>query len=259
MNKNSNTYIILYSTVMVVVVATLLAVASLSLKDRQDANVRVEKMGDILRSVGKAADADKAKDKIAYIQEQYEKYITESLAVNSKGEVVEGADAFTLLTNLKAEYDKPSEERVLPIFASKDDDGTVRYIIPVWGTGLWGPIWGYIALDGDWNTISGVVFDHKGETPGLGAEIAMPQFTEQFKNKEIFEKDNLVGVKVVKGGAPAGDLHAVDAVSGGTITSRGVENMLKGCLADYKAYIDIQRAALIAAPAQEEAIDPVIE
>ena len=136
MNKNSNTYIITYASVMVVIVAAVLSFASLSLKNIQAENVRIEKMGDILRSIGEGGDADKAPNKAAYINEQYKKYIVDSYAVNVEGDKVEGADAFALLTNLKAEYDKPAAERELPVFVSKNDEGSVSYVIPVWGAGL---------------------------------------------------------------------------------------------------------------------------
>ncbi|MBQ4278371.1 MAG: NADH:ubiquinone reductase (Na(+)-transporting) subunit C [Rikenellaceae bacterium] len=253
MNKNSNAYIITYSTVMVVVVAAVLAFASLSLQKKQNENVRIEKMNDILQSIGQGMDADKAPDKAKYVTGEYDKYIIESFAVNTAGERVAGADAFALLINLKAEYEKPEADRVLPVFVSKDDNGDVHYILPVWGSGLWGPIWGYIALKSDWDTVYGVVFGHKGETPGLGAEITTLGFTGQFKDKQIFQDAEIVAISVLKGtGASAGNIHAVDAISGGTITSRGVEAMLKNCLADYSAYIKKERSAEASAvPAAE--------
>ena len=113
MNKNSNTYIIAYAAVMVVIVAAVLSFAALSLKGVQAENARVEKMGDILRSIGEGGDADLAKDKAAYINEQYKKYIVDSYAVNVEGDRVEGANAFALLTNLKAEYDKIFKNEII--------------------------------------------------------------------------------------------------------------------------------------------------
>lgn len=245
MNKNSNTYIIGYSIVMVVIVALVLAFAALSLQGKQEANVIIEKKGAILMSIGEGMDADKVADKTAYVNEQYAKYIVDSYAVNTAGDKVAGADAFTLLRNLKGEYDKPAAERVLPIFVSRTADGQTRYILPVWGTGLWGPIWGYIALKSDWDTISGVVFDHKSETPGLGAEITTPMFEDQFIDKTIFNANDLVAIAVLKGvGSSAGNSSAVDAISGGTITSRAVESMIKDCLSDYVKYMTKEREAL---------------
>ena len=113
MNKNSNTYIIAYAAVMVVIVAAGLSFAALSLKGVQAENARVEKMGDILRSIGEGGDADLVKDKAAYINEQYKKYIVDSYAVNVEGDRVEGANAFALLTNLKAEYDKIFKNEII--------------------------------------------------------------------------------------------------------------------------------------------------
>ena len=240
MNKNSNTYIIAYAAVMVVIVAAVLSFAALSLKGVQAENARVEKMGDILRSIGEGGDADLVKDKAAYINEQYKKYIVDSYAVNVEGDGVEGANAFALLTNLKAEYDKPAAERSLPVFVSRNDEGVTSYVIPVWGAGLWGPVWGYVALADNWDTVNGVVFDHKSETPGLGAEISTAAFQAQFKGKHILENGRVVAIRLVKSGAPDDDPYAVDAVSGGTLTSVGVEKMLKNCLSDYDAYIEKQ-------------------
>ena len=199
MNKNSNTYIIAYAAVMVVIVAAVLSFAALSLKGVQAENARVEKMGDILRSIGEGGDADLVKDKAAYINEQYKKYIVDSYAVNVEGDRVEGANAFALLTNLKAEYDKPAVERSLPVFVSRNDEGVTSYVIPVWGAGLWGPVWGYVALADNWDTVNGVVFDHKSETPGLGAEIATDWFQQSFVGKKTLE-NGAVALGVVKDG-----------------------------------------------------------
>ncbi len=243
MNKNSNTYIMIYATVMIVVVAVLLAVASMSLADRKNANIVTEKQGAILASMGLAGEADKAADKTAYIKGEYVRYIVDSYAVDAEGEKAEGADAFGLLENLKAEYAKDGAERRLPVFEARLDDGTTLYVLPVYGAGLWGPIWGYIALQDDWDTIYGVSFDHKGETPGLGAEIATPDFAARFKGKKIFAGGKFAGISVIKGaGASAGKDNAVDAISGGTITSRGVQTMILSCLEDYLPLMEKMRA-----------------
>lgn len=242
MNRNSNTYIILYASVMVIVVALILSFAAMKLKEKQDNNVRMEKMSDILRSIDEGAEMNTVSDKFAYIDEQYNKYITNSYTVNTAGEVTD-EDAFNVLLNLKSEYDKAPGERNLPVFESTSDDGSMRYILPVWGSGLWGPVWGYVALESDWNTIYRALFDHQGETPGLGAEIATPPFQDQFNGKMVFDGDRLVGISVLKGsGSSTGNIHAVDAISGGTITSRAVETMIKNGLDNYSAYITKKRA-----------------
>lgn len=231
---------------MVVIVAVVLAFTSESLKGLQTANVENEMKGAILTSVGEGAEADKAANKTEYINEQYEKYIVESFVVDAEGQVVEGVDAFGILSDLKAEYDKPAADRQLPVFVSKSDDGAVRYILPLRGKGLWGPIWGYLALESDWDTIYGVVFDHASETPGLGAEITTPDFRGQFDGKTIYNGEQLVGIAVLKGaGSSEGNPHAVDAISGGTITSRGVSDMLKGNLEGYGKYIALQKGGVV--------------
>ena len=109
------------------------------------------------------------------------------------------------------------------------------------GRGLWGPIWGYISLNDDFNTVFGASFAHKSETPGLGAEIASAEFQEQFKGKKIFKDKTFVSISVVKGGAKPSDPYEVDAVSGGTITSQGLENMIKDCLEGYQAFLKNQK------------------
>lgn len=231
---------------MVILVAGVLSFAALKLKTRQANNVRMEKMGDILRSINKGMDANNAPDRFAYIEEQYEKYIVNSITANSAGEKVEG-DAFAILLNLKAEYDKPEAERSLPLFESRDDDGSIRYIIPVWGSGLWGPLWGYIAFENDLETIHGVIFGHKGETPGLGAEISTPFFENQFKGKTVYTDNKFTGIKVLKGsGSSLGNPSAVDVISGGTITSHAVERMINNSLAGYAAYFENMRLQNIA-------------
>ena len=140
MNKNSNVYIIIYASMMIIIVAVLLSVASMALKSRQQANIAVEKQGAILSTIGLGGDADKVKDKTKYIEQEYEKYITDSYVVNGEGDRVEGAAVFGLLDKLKDEYAKPQAERQLPVFVARLDDGTVLNVLAVYGAGLWGPI-----------------------------------------------------------------------------------------------------------------------
>jgi Na+-transporting NADH:ubiquinone oxidoreductase subunit C len=256
MNKNSNTYTFLYTIGLVVVVASALAMTSIWLKGPQEKNIAIEKKSNILSSVGKGVITDDVVDKDAYIEQQYSSYIIESFVVNDSGARKEG-NAFQI--NMKEEYEKikaikqaVEEDKQalratlnLPVFTYKDDNGSLKYIIPVYGAGLWGPLWGYIALNDDFSTVYGAVFNHKGETPGLGAEIATPAFAGQFAGKQIFQQNTFTSVKVVKGGAPKNDLHGVDAISGGTITSHGVEEMLLDCLNEYKAFFTKSRAEKI--------------
>ena len=223
MNKESNVYIIIYSTVMVVIVAVLLAVAALSLKDRQDANILNEKKSAILASLG-AAD------------QNYDEFI-DAYAVNAEGEKIEG-DGFVMLQDLKGSF----EQGQYPVFEAQDG----RVVLPITGTGLWGPIWGYIALESDMNTVAGIVLDHSGETPGLGAEIATPAHLAMYKGKQIFEGDEFVSVTLKKGGASEGNTHEVDAISGGTKTSDGVSAMLKNSLENYLPLLGAKKGAATA-------------
>lgn len=252
MNKQSNTYTILYSIVMVVVVAAALAFVSISLQPIQQANVEIEKMSDILGSVGLYSAEKAPANKDAYVKEQYAKYITESFLVNDKGDKSgDPAMAFKVLNNLKVAFHAEPADMQLPVFVSKNDAGKINYIFPVYGTGLWGPVWGYIALNDDLNTISGVVFDHKGETPGLGAEITAAPFENQFIGKSIFAATDFVGISVTKGvGSSNGNDHAVDAISGGTITSRAVQSMIIDCLKAYEPYILKTKAMAVTNPVQ---------
>jgi len=231
MNK-SNTYIFIYASVMVILVAAVLSLAATTLKPFQQKNVEIAKKLDILHSVGKGLDADQAESKNDYVEAEYEKYITQSMVVGVDGHVIEGVDAFTI--DLKKELAKSESEIQLPVFVCTNDDGSENYIFPVHGTGLWGPIWGYVALASDFNTIAGVVFDHKGETPGLGAEINTPDFQDQFLNKKIFNQNGeFVSISVNKSSEPKDEFHSVDAISGGTITSKGLQAMLEDCLKNY--------------------------
>jgi Na+-transporting NADH:ubiquinone oxidoreductase subunit C len=232
MRNFSNTYIFVFSLIMVTIVAVLLSFVSTQLKPRQMMNMEIEKKQDILRSVGKAEQVSEVDNKNTYIEEEFGKFISESYVVDYNGNQLE-EDAFEITLNLNVEVRKPQEERNYPIFIYTEN-GERKLVIPVRGKGLWGPIWGYVALGSDLNTISGAVFDHQGETPGLGAEINTDWFQEPFIGKTIFnEAGEFVSIEVVKGGADPSNPHGVDGISGGTITSKGLEAMLADCLAGY--------------------------
>ena len=229
MNKQSNTYTILYAAVMVILVAAVLAVTSLGLKGRQTRNVEIDKMKQILSSVHVAATAADA-------QELYRKYIIDSFVLDSKGERTAGADAFTV--DVAVQTKLPADERELPVFVCRLDNGEQKYILPLYGAGLWGPIWGYLALDADGNTVYGAYFAHQGETPGLGAEIEKAPFSDQFRDKRLFIAGDFTSIAVEKKGQkPSNGADYVDAISGGTITSKGVQAMLTNSLAPYTVFL----------------------
>lgn len=225
MNRQGNTYTFLYSVILVVVVAALLSIVSLSLQPRQNENRQNEKRQNILSAIHVSSTP-------ANSAELFNKYIKEQFIINAKGEKVEGK-AFEV--NIEKQYNLPAEKRELPVFVA-DVDGATKYILPIYGAGLWGPIWGYISLDDNKDTVYGTFFDHQGETPGLGAEITTPTFNKQFQNKQIFSGNQLTGIEVVKGGNATG-ANQVDAISGGTITSKGVESMIKNYLTYYEPFL----------------------
>jgi Na+-transporting NADH:ubiquinone oxidoreductase subunit C len=132
----------------------------------------------------------------------------------------------------------PADKRRLPVYEATMTDGSVKYILPMYGAGLWGPIWGYVALDDDASTVYGAYFAHQGETPGLGAEIEKAAFSDKFNGKQMFKGDAYLPIAVVKAGQkPTGDNDYVDGVSGGTITSKGVSAMLSDCLLPYEHFL----------------------
>ena len=228
MKEFSNRYIFIFSAVMVVAVATLLSLAATLLQPRQQKNLEIEKKKSMLESIGIPSTHETT-------ESLYDKYIKESFVLNSKGEVVPGVEAFNVVLNI--EQKKPLEQQYLPVFNAVPDNGEKVIIIPVEGKGLWGPIYGYVSLKSDMNTIFGVTFDHKGETPGLGAEINTTEFESMFIGKKLFEEGKFVSIGVLKGGAKPDDPHGVDAISGGTITSKGLEKMLKDCIVKYNDYL----------------------
>lgn len=234
MNVDSNSYTFGFATIMVIIVAALLSYAAIGLKPFQDRNIELEKQQNILSSVGINVERDLAEN-------TYAQYIKEEIVLNYKGEEVEGS-AFDI--ELSKEVKKDNSLQLLPLFISNIDNAK-QYIIPLRGKGLWGPIWGFIALEEDLNTVYGAVFDHKAETPGLGAEINQSFFQEPFVGKAIFEGDKLTSIRVVKGGASEGDNHAVDGISGGTITSDGVTDMLSERLNMYLPYINKVKAEML--------------
>lgn len=229
-NKQSNVYTLVYIVVLVVFVGTLLAVTSMSLKDKQKKNADADKMKQILASVHIAATD-------ANVKEIYDRLIVETPVVNAQGQLI-GNDAFNIDVQAQSKIQNYGQ-RKLPVYVCDLGAKGRKYIIPAYGSGLWGPIWGYIAVNDDGSTIYGAYFAHQGETPGLGAEIEKPAFCNQFDGKELFQAGIFLPVAVVKKGQRAPDgRDYVDAVSGGTITSKGVSAMLDDCLKPYKAYLE---------------------
>lgn len=231
MNKQSNVYTIIYIVVMVIVVGAALAFTSMSLKDKQQENADADKMRQILMAVHIAPQPGEN------VIELFRKYITSEFIVDAQGKKVEG-DAFKVSVQ---EQSKTSDiaNREMPVYECTLPDGSVKYILSAYGAGLWGPIWGYLAVDADGSTVYGAYFSHQGETPGLGAVIGEPVFYDQFNsNLHLFKDGQFLPIEVVKKGQkPLGNADYVDGVSGGTITSKGVGAMLDNCLQPYESFL----------------------
>ena len=219
LDRDSNVYTVVYASVMVVLVAVVLAFTSQSLRTFQQKNEDNDKRQQILRSINVSVQPNEAEAK-------YSELIKESFLVNENGEKVEG-DAFTAT---------PDQH---PVFVA-NVDGKNKYIMALSGAGLWGPLWGYLSVDDDKNTIFGADFSHAGETPGLGAEIAKPAFSNEFKGKKLFVNGEFKSVAIVKPGKSVAGQDYVDGISGGTITSQGVDHMLFNSLNGYVKFLTSQ-------------------
>ena len=253
MNKNSNTYQILYAAVMVLIVGTVLAFIYMALKPKQNENIANDTRKQILSALHIASPDD------SHVKEVYEKYIIQDLLVDKEGNILDSAKNVAFNVDMKKNV--KLAERDLPIMKCKTDDGSIKYVLPVYGAGLWGPIWGYIAVNDDGNTIYGANFSHEGETPGLGARIAEQPFQDNFKEKHLFIDGEFKSVAVLKRGQKASNgAEQIDALTGATITSRGVSDMIADCLAPYEAFLKKMHktepaAEPVEAPAESETND----
>lgn len=245
-NKNSTGYTFAFSIIMVVIVGASLAYTSLSLKPLQKANAADKQMVDILRAI-------KVNSSRINANADFQQYVVERISLNYNGEVVntkkgevvasDATDPFNI--DVKKDYraNKPTKGDMswsnakdvdFPLYVC-EKEGDTLFVIPVVGSGLWGPIWGYVALNSDKETIYGVKFDHKTETPGLGAEIKEDFFSVKFTGKTLAEAAPYFSV--LKGGSTT-DEHSVDGITGGTITSKGVEEMMNRTLDIYNKFFE---------------------
>ena len=242
LDTNSDIYAIIYSAVVVVIVAFLLAGVSSLLKPMQDANVELDKKKQILASLNERELAD--------VAATYDELIVADPIINAAGEVVAEEGGFEVKND-------DVNEGNLPLYIA-DINGAKKYIVPMTGNGLWGGIWGYIALNDDCNTIYGVYFSHASETPGLGAEIAADKFQNGFTKdkdgnpvvKKVYDEEGNVALSVEKGKGKAAAEYHIDAVSGATLTCNGVDDMFKRKLAPYYNYLNNVKAGK---PVVEEA------
>ena len=245
MNTNSNTYTVVYTTIVCVLVAAILAFVSQSLKPSQEANEKAETISQILTAAQFGEKSEWQAKGNAAVLDFYKSNIAESIVINAAGEKVSdlnAADAEIYTTSsLKAQnYNiKGGKDLQLPVY--KFSNGIS--VIPVYGAGLWGPVWGYIAFESDLNTIAGAYFDHESETPGLGGKIKDdPSFRAQFKGKSVDFADAKGIFNIVKGGAPEGKANAIDAITGATMTSKGLNEAINVWLEAYKSFLSSNAA-----------------
>ena len=251
LDTNSDIYAIIYSAVVVVIVAFLLAGVSSLLSPKQQDNIRLDKKKQILASLNIKNVPDAAAE--------YDNVIKSDPIININGNVVKENGGFEVANDAV-------EDSNLPLYVA-EVNGAKKYIIPMTGNGLWGGIWGYIALNDDCNTIYGVYFSHASETPGLGAEIAGDKFQSRFTKdkdgnavvKKVYDEAGKVALAVEKGKGTAGEDYHIDAVSGATITCNGLQTMLETKLAPYYNYLKSQVATEPATEKVAEGVETNVE
>ena len=230
--------------VIITIVSLLLSITSGSLRSFQEDNVRLDTKKQILNSLpGIELGEDAAATYAATIKEYN--------MLDAEGNVVK-----TL--NPVADFDVKAEEGQFPMYVA-EIDGETKYILPMNGAGLWGAIWGYMALNDDRNTVFGVFFNHAGETPGLGAEIVTEKFRNPFIGKELLKNGKFASIAIEKAGTKVEGRDQVDAISGGTITSKGVEAMLSSSLVNYENFLTAPAAIVVEEVADSVIVEPVIE
>ena len=229
MKTEKSTYTIIYAAVMVLLVALGLSFTHQALSDKQTKNVQIDKMQQILRSLKLEVPTNEAEAK-------YSNLITDAYLINIETGTKKESSAGTQPTDSAFMVNVANGEG-FPVYEA-ELDGSKKYIIPMNGKGLWGPIWGYLAVDSDGSTVYGVDFGHDSETPGLGAEITHDFFRNQFEGKHLFKNGEFKSIAVVKKGKTLSDKDYVDGISGGTITSKGVDEMLYRSVGDYKKFLE---------------------
>ena len=221
MNTNKNSYTLIYMVVMIIIVSLLLSITSGALKSRQSANIELDKKKQILSSIPAISLEN------ADIAQLYNDYIQDYVMLDKEGREIK---------SVKEDFNYTPETGEYPMYIA-NVNGDVKYILPMHGAGLWGAIWGYLALDKDKNTVNGVYFSHASETPGLGADIVLPKFRDQYIGKHVMRNGEFASIAVEKPGITAQNMDQVDAISGGTITSKGVESMMLNSLAPYAPFL----------------------
>lgn len=227
LNTNSNIYTIVYASVMVIVVAFCLAFISDLLRPLQDDNVANDKRSQILTALNIR--------NVENVQEEYDRVLLRDIVVDVNGNTVQESNGFQVES--KEILAKNDADKRLPVYVCKVESDTL-YVIPLFGRGLWGELWGYLALKNDFRTVYGVYMSHASETAGLGARITEEQFQEKFIGKMVFDEGDFAEVLLgVKKKVETPDSE-VDAITGATLTSDGVDDMFKTSLTPYKKFFE---------------------
>ncbi len=244
-NTDKNAYTVIFAAIMVVVVGSILALAASGLKERIQENERFEKQQNILYAMGVNENEDEGSVNFVptdKVEEVFTSYIKEQLVIEGD-EITQDDQAYLIDLKKQLSAAKKGETPKLPLFIG-EKDGKKFYIIPMYGKGLWDAIWGFVALD-DTMTVQGVYFDHKGETPGLGANIKMRYFMDDFSGETILKGNQYSGISVAKGNNDPlnkiKDDNEVDALAGATITGNGVSAMIKASVRMYEDYLETIR------------------
>lgn len=234
--QQSNFYVIGFSAALTVVLGGLLALAAVGLKPEQKKQEDLFKKKSILGAVMEIGPED---DVLEIYKKEINSYVVD--ANGQRVEEVNGEQVIAENVEVGKEFKKAPEDRIYPVFEKLRSDGSIQsFILPVYGNGLWDKIYGYVAVEKDANTLAGAVFDHIGETPGLGARITEKKFQERFVGKKIKDENGeLVGITVLKGeGNNPTDPHKVDGLSGATITSKGVQKMIYNYMDHYQPFFE---------------------
>ena len=240
---DKNSYTIIFAIGMVLVVGALLAFLASSLKPMITENERLEKQQNILYAMGINENEGTSANFVSTDRapELFNKYIKQQLVVGKDGKAVEDDQAYLIDVKKEQTKAKNGEPRRLPLFVG-EKDGKTFYIAPIRGKGLWDAIWAYVALD-DNMVVQGAYFDHKGETPGLGANIKQRYFMDDFYGEHLLTEAGVFkGITVAKGNADPKNEdktdNEVDAIAGATITGDGVTAMIKKDLRLYLPYFN---------------------
>lgn len=245
-NTEKNSYTVIFAIVMVAIVGTILAAMATGLKPRIDENIRFSNQQNILYAMGvneNTEDSGVSPIPTDRVEQEFSTYIKEQYVLKNNGAVEQREEAY--LIDLKKEIAalKGGKEANLPFFIG-EKDGQKSYILPMYGKGLWDAIWGFMALDENL-VVQGVYFDHKGETPGLGANIKLRFFMDDFSGEQVVSGNQYKGIAVAKGNNDPLNQdktdYEVDALAGATITGNGVTAMIKESLNLYKPYLQTIR------------------